>query len=331
MHIIEVKYIVVKCRIGTRWLLLNNFNPNWMFGPPNLFGMRMPNRNCNQNAVRNFPDHTQEANNTASDRPSYADTLGSEECELSDKCKPEMAGSGRSGSPGASCGCGEAGPPGCPGERGPMGPKGEPGCPGEPGPPGCPGECGPIGPRGEAGPPGCPGERGEPGPQGVTGPQGPQGATGPMGPRGEPGPRGPAGPSGYPQNSIFASFSCKELSVPESTSLPLKMEIPDITQNISLCNGCAVALTAGYYVVSYYLSTVMKKPGSIKLTPVFNDCKQTLYAAYAEAAKRKETLVISRYFIIEIPTGSMLLFVWNSSAGASRINMNLSIEKLCRQ
>ena len=386
MHIIEVKYIVVKCRIGTRWLLLNNFNPNWMFGPPNLFGMRMPNRNCNQNAVRNSPDHTREANNTASDCPSYADTLGSEECELSDKCKPEMAGSRRmSDSSGVSCGCGEPGrpgcpgergpsgcpgergpmgPPGCPGERGPMGPPGcpgergpmgPPGCPGEPGPPGCPGErgpmgppgcpgergpmgppgcpgeCGPIGPRGEPGPPGCPGERGEPGPQGVTGPQGPQGVTGPMGPRGEPGPRGPAGPSGYPQNSIFASLSCKELSVPESTSLPLKMEISDITQNISLCNGCAVALTAGYYVVSYYLSTVMKKPGFIKLTPVFNDCKQTLYAAYAEATKRKETLVVSRYFIAEIPTGSVLLFEWNSSAGASRINMNLSIEKLCRQ
>ncbi len=136
---------------------------------------------------------------------------------------------------------------------------------------------------------------------------------------------------GYPQNSIFASFSGKELIMPESASLPLKIQIPDITQNISLCNSCSVALTPGYYVISYYISTVMKRHGFIKLTPIFNDCKQTMYTAYAEAEKRKEILVISRYFIIEIPTGSTLFFAWHSSAGVSKINMNLSIEKLYRQ
>jgi BclB C-terminal domain-containing protein len=64
-----------------------------------------------------------------------------------------------------------------------------------------------------------------------------------MGPRGEPGPRGPAGPPGYPQNSIFASFSGKELIMPESASLPLKIQIPDITQNISLFAGTLISLT----------------------------------------------------------------------------------------
>ncbi len=193
------------------------------------------------------------------------------------------------------------------------------------------GEPGPMGPRGEPGPPGCPGERGETGPQGVTGPQGPQGATGPMGPKGEPGERGPAGPPGYPQNSIFASFLAQGIIMPESASLPLKVNIPDITQNISLCNHYSVMLTPGCYAICYYVSTVMKKHGFIKLTPVFNDCEQTAYTAYAESAKRKEMLAISRYFIIEIPNGSELFFAWYSSAGASKINMNLSIEKLCRQ
>ncbi len=193
------------------------------------------------------------------------------------------------------------------------------------------GEAGPMGPRGEPGPPGCPGERGETGPQGVTGPQGPQGATGPMGPRGEPGPRGPAGPPGYPQNSVFASFSGQGLIMPESASLPLKADISDITQNISLSNNYSVMLTPGCYAVYYYVSTVMKKHGFIKLVPIFNDCEQTAYASYAESAKRKEMLVISRYFIIEIPRSSAMFFAWYSSAGASKINMNLSIEKLCRQ
>ena len=215
-------------------------------------------------------------------------------------------------------------------EPGPMGPRGEPGPPGCPGERGERGETGPQGPRGEPGPPGCPGERGEIGPQGVTGPQGPQGATGPQGPRGDPGARGPAGPPGYPQNSIFASFLEQEVILPEKTSLPLKTDIPDVTRNITLCNEYSVSLTPGCYAVCYYISTVMKRHGFIKLAPIFNDSVQTVYAAYAEASKRKEMLVLSRYFIVRIPDASTLFFSWTSSC-VSKINMNMSIVKLYRE
>lgn len=300
-----------------RWFQLNNFNTNWMFNPPNLFGMRTSCRNCNQNASRTSADRIYETNTGVSNHLRHTDAEGSEECDSSGCCefettKPEE----RQLASGGSFECGDPEPMRFGGEPGPAGPRGEPG---------------PMGPRGEAGPPGCSGERGETGPQGVTGPQGPQGATGPMGPRGEPGPRGPAGPPGYPQNSIFATFSGQELVMPENASLPLKIEIPDITRNISLSNNCSVALTPGYYAVSYYISAVIKGHGSIKLTPILNNCKQTIFTAYAEAAKRKEMLVMSRYFIIEIPAGSALFFAWHSSAGTSKINMNLSIEKLNRQ
>ena len=253
---------------------MNNFDMNWMFHLPNLFGMGGFNGNCNQNAAQPSADFQYEENMAASN-------------------------------PDSLCQCGAE--------------KGAEVMPG------------PMGPRGEPGPPGCPGERGETGPQGVTGPQGPQGATGPMGPRGEPGERGPAGPPGYPQNSIFASFLSQELVMPEIASLPLKVEIPDITQNISLCDKNTIALSPGYYAISYYIATEMKKHGFIKLTPILNDDRQTIYTAYAEAANRKEMLVIARYFIIEIPVRSTLFFAWRSSACDSQINMNLSIEKLCRQ
>ncbi len=142
----------------------------------------------------------------------------------------------------------------------------------------------------------------------------------------------PSGPCGYPQNSAFASFFGRDLFLPESASLPLKTDIPDVTQNISLCNDYSVALAPGYYAVYYYLSTEMKRQGFIELTPIFNDCGQTIYASRAETGSRKELLVISRYFIAEIPSASMLFFfAWNSSAGVSKINMNVSIEKLGRQ
>ncbi|MEY8426738.1 hypothetical protein AALA00_03260 [Lachnospiraceae bacterium 46-15] len=308
---------------------MNNFNGNWLFNPPNLFGMRRNfNTNYNQNTVQPSSNYVSAANTVVSDSSQYTNTTElvkynssrhggaephepAEETELSD-C------SGECGLTGCSVKCKE------PGLQGPRGEQGPPGRPGERG------ETGPQGARGEQGPPGCPGERGETGPQGVTGPQGPQGVTGPQGPRGELGPRGPAGPPGYPQNSIFASFIGQELILPEKASLPLKINISDITQNISLCNDYSILLTPGYYTIYYYLSTIMKRRGFIKLTPIFNNCVQKVYSAYAEAEKRKEVLVISRYFIIEIPSASTLFFAWDSSAGVSRINMNLSIEKLGR-
>ncbi len=192
-------------------------------------------------------------------------------------------------------------------------------------------EPGPMGPRGEPGPPGCPGERGKTGPQGVTGPQGPQGVTGPMGPRGEPGVRGPAGPPGYPQNSVFASFLNTEIFIQENSRIPLKVDIPDPSGNISLLGYHSIVLKPGYYTVYYYISTTMKAPGTIKLIPVFNDCKQSAYAEYATIKKRNEPVKLSRYFIAGIHNSSSLFFTWHSSASTSRTNMNIIIQKLNRQ
>ncbi len=304
---------------------MNNFNGNWMFNPPNLFGMgRNFNRNNGQNTARSSSNFVSDTNMAVSDTSEQANAAKEEEL-----CSPGPPDEGwecsaqtereELCSPDCSCECGA---------RGPQGPRGEPG------PPGCPGERGepgPQGPRGEPGPPGCPGERGETGPQGVTGPQGIQGVTGPQGPRGECGARGPAGPPGYPQNSAFSSFLGREIILPENSSLPLKIDIADITQNISLCNDYSILLTPGYYAIYYYISTEIKRHGFIQLTPVLNDCAQTVYATYDRAEKRKQILTISRYFIIEIPAASTLFFAWDSSVGVAKIDMNLSIEKLGRQ
>lgn len=275
---------------------MNNFNMNRMFQPPNLFGGNVPNRNMHQRTMQHSRDGMYGTETVLPDPAQCTDHVESENSEPEEQ--NSFTGWEESGFP-----CG------------PMGPRGD---------------IGPMGPRGEPGPPGCPGERGETGPQGVTGPQGPQGATGPMGPRGEPGARGPAGPPGYPQSSIFATFSAQELIVPASASLSLRTEIPDVTQNIVPGSSCSISLTPGYYVISYYLSTVMKRHGLVRLTPIFNDCRQNLYGACAESARRKELLVLSRYFIVGIPAGTTLFFDWHSSLGASRINMDLSIQKLCR-
>ena len=204
---------------------------------------------------------------------------------------------------------------GIPYAPGPMGPKGEPG---------------PQGPRGEPGPQGCPGERGITGPQGVTGAQGPQGVTGPQGPRGEPGLRGPAGPPGYSQDSIFAAVADQFSTLPKKTNLPLKMTIPDITENISPRGNYSVVLRPGYYAIYYYISAKMKGPGFADITPVFNDCIQSCYMECAVSKKRNKTIRFSRYFIIEITDSSPLFFLWHCTETASHINTNVTMQKLCR-
>lgn len=154
---------------------------------------------------------------------------------------------------------------------------------------------------------------------------------GPMGPRGEPGVRGPAGPPGYPQNSVFASFLNTEIFIQENSRIPLKVDIPDPSGNISLLGYHSIVLKPGYYTVYYYISTTMKAPGTIKLIPVFNDCKQSAYAEYATIKKRNEPVKLSRYFIAGIQNSSSLFFTWHSSASTSRTNMNIIIQKLNRQ
>ena len=389
---------------------MNNFRPNFIFPPPNLFGMRMPARNCNQNAaqtscnmihettastpepspqpcIRNTEENTSSCSshipctcpssddndhpcacpsgdnhatctcpsgdNHASCTCPSGDSHTTCACTSSDSHTTCACTSGDnhttcactsgdnhatctcpSGDNHHSCACPSCGShhscacPFCDNHTTCAYPSS---CNCVPVPAEIRGLQGPMGPRGKPGPSGCPGERGEQGPQGVTGPQGPQGVTGPQGPRGEKGIRGPAGPAGYPQNSIFACFCGQELVIPERSRLPLKMEIPDITMNITLYDNYSIALTPGYYSINYYISAVMKRHCFIKLTPVLNKQKQTLYTAYAEASNRKGMLVISRSFIIEIPDSSTMSFAWHSSADACKIQMDLSIEKLCRQ
>lgn len=159
---------------------------------------------------------------------------------------------------------------------------------------------------------------------GPMGPQGPQGATGPMGPQ------GPMGPPGYSQNSIFAAFEEQICSLPKKATLPLNMIIPDETENISLYDDYSILLKPGYYAIYYYISTKMKSPGFIQITPVFNKQIQSCYAGYSDTKKRNETLWISRYFISKITDSEPLFFQWQSSETTCQLSMNINILRLYR-
>lgn len=131
-----------------------NFNPFWMFVPPNLYNM---GKGSGRNNAENIPQ-------SSSDFFAGANTAVPEHSDVSRRNETSP--------PGCCEGCAEPTPPGDCSEPGPMGPRGEPG------PPGCPGERGEPGPQGVTGPQG---------PQGATGPMGPKGEQGARGPAGPPG------------------------------------------------------------------------------------------------------------------------------------------------
>ena len=273
---------------------MNNFNVNQMFRPPNLFGGgRNYYRNCSQSMNQNMNQSMNQNNGQNDNKQNCNQDYNQDYNQNSGQdCGPDCNNNAcQNNVPKDTCAAQRQICDMC-----------------------C---CmpGPRGPRGEQGPAGCPGERGEPGPQG---------------PRGEPGACGPPGPPGYVQNSVIASFLCQGMTMPKRGRLPLKTDISDITQNITPGRNRSVTLTRGYYAIYYYISTIAKKTGFIKVTPNINGYGQPVYAACAEAAKKNEILVISRYFMMEASDASSLFFEWDSSIDHVRINMNLSIEKLNR-
>lgn len=70
-----------------RWFQVNNFNMNWMFNPPNLFGMRTPNRNCCQNMAQPSCDCIYENNTAPTDYSPQAEPAQSEEYASSCYCE----------------------------------------------------------------------------------------------------------------------------------------------------------------------------------------------------------------------------------------------------
>lgn len=194
------------------------------------------------------------------------------------------------------------------------------------------GDPGPRGVRGPQGPPGPQGERGYEGPQGATGPQGEQGVTGPQGPPGDPGCRGPMGPAGLPGSSYkasFASFARTDVEVTEEMELPFAAAVSDTTGYILPDTESSVILQPGCYLVYYYMSVKMKKPGSVQIIPAFNGIRQPFYMGSANAFHRRETLVITRSFLFEVMEISSLCFVCLCSQAAV-LDINFNVEKMSR-
>ena len=249
----------------------------------------------------------------------------------------------------------------CIGPAGPTGPQGAAGATGATGATGPAGNTGPTGPVGSPGqaatiqvgtvttappdslvsivnsgtsqnavfdfsiPRGATGATGAAGPQGATGATG---ATGPMGSTGPTGETGPTGPAGELPDDSFASFSTYQAIFTIGNPIPLYPAITDTTGNITSTDTYSIALSPGYYLVSYSVSALLSDAGYIQITPNYNNSPHLNEGVYFATTVNGSSAVGSSTMILYVPSETVFTLYYSGSNDARDGQVNLTILRL---
>lgn len=220
---------------------------------------------------------------------------------------------------------GPTGPSGSPGATGPTGPTG---ATGPSGATGATGPAGPMGTAGEVGPTGATGPVGATGPSGQIGPTGATGPTGPAGAAGEVGPTGATGPAGVAPPDAFASFIDYEDLFTSGDRITLFPSVPDPTGNITESTLTEVSLTAGYYLVTYSVSAILRDPNYIQVTPFYNGTAHLETGVYFATTANGSSAVGASSFILYAPEATVFSLTYNGPEDAREGTVTLTFLKL---
>ena len=208
------------------------------------------------------------------------------------------------------------------GPMGPVGTQGVQGAQGPTGPSGSPGATGPTGPTGATGPSGATGPAGPMGPAGEVGP------TGATGPAGEIGPTGATGPAGVAPPDAFASFIDYEDLFTSGDRITLFPSVPDPTGNITESTLTQVSLTAGYYLVTYSVSAILRDPNYIQVTPFYNGTAHLETGVYFATTANGSSAVGASSFILYAPEATVFSLTYNGPEDAREGTVTLTFLKL---
>ena len=191
-----------------------------------------------------------------------------------------------------------------------------------------------MGPAGEVGPTGATGPAGEIGPTGATGPAGPAGAAGEVGPTGatgsagEIGPTGATGPAGVAPPDAFASFIDYEDLFTSGDRITLFPSVPDPTGNITESTLTQVSLTAGYYLVTYSVSAILRDPNYIQVTPFYNGTAHLETGVYFATTANGSSAVGASSFILYAPEATTFSLTYSGPEDAREGTVTLTFLKL---
>ena len=180
---------------------------------------------------------------------------------------------------------------------------------------------GPTGPTGAAG---TPGATGATGPTGAAGAPGVTGATGPTGATGATGPTGPV------PDDVFASFKNFGVGPEDGTLLPLDPVVVDPTGQIVTQDNQRILLAAGYYLISYQVSGLLREKGYMQITPYYNDAAHLDEGIYFMTGDGVSSAAGSAHLIVETLEGTRFSLTFNSSVRVSEVQTTITILKLRR-
>ena len=184
------------------------------------------------------------------------------------------------------------------------------------------GATGAAGPQGAMGPAGPTGARGEIGPTGATGP------TGTTGPTGATGPTGTTGPAGAVPPDVFASFTDYEDLFVSGDQITLYPSVADPTGNITESTLTQVSLTAGYYLVTYSVSAILRDPNYIQVTPFYNGTAHLETGVYFATTANGSSAVGASSFILYAPEATVFSLTYNGPEDAREGTVTLTFLKL---
>lgn len=182
-----------------------------------------------------------------------------------------------------------------------------------------------MGPAGMTGPAGATGAAG---PQGAMGPAGPTGARGEIGPTGATGPTGTTGPAGAVPPDVFASFTDYEDLFVSGDQITLYPSVADPTGNITESTLTQVSLTAGYYLVTYSVSAILRDPNYIQVTPFYNGAAHLETGVYFATTANGSSAVGASSFILYAPEATTFSLTYNGPEDAREGTVTLTFLKL---
>lgn len=162
---------------------------------------------------------------------------------------------------------------------------------------------------------------------GATGPTGPEGLAGPSGGMGA---TGPTGPAGVAPEDVFAFFATFGVAFANATLIPMGTSIADPSGQIVLIDARYISLAPGYYLLSYHVSSLLRTPGYMQITPFYNGDSHIEYGIYFKTGSNVSSAYGSNSLILAVPQQTRFSLTFNSDVSNTEGAATVTVLKLNR-
>ena len=110
--------------------------------------------------------------------------------------------------------------------------------------------------------------------------------------------------------------------------ITLYPSVPDPTGNIAESSLTQVTLAAGYYLVNYTVSAILRMPDYIQVTPYYNGAAHLENGVYFATTANGSSAVGAATFILYAPSDTTFSLTYNGPEDAREGTVDLTFLKL---